>query len=196
MDSFAFRQFDDPNYPGSKIPFDKSEFTKRVNTFYNENGRDSLLKEGYAPFCKHIFVPNFTEATISYLPITPDSEHLVRSGYEARNERELPVLTRWFPRSSVQHLIKKAEYLDVILYSREQVEAECKDQGIDSIVGDDCEWAIISIKAQTEDFETPMQPITAMRNALGKAEGGSGVPIVKAEYLKSVEFWSKHAILK
>lgn len=27
-------------------------------------------------------------------------------------------------------------------------------------------WGIISIKAQDEDFETPMQPITIMRNSL------------------------------
>ena len=27
-------------------------------------------------------------------------------------------------------------------------------------------WGIISVKAQNEDFETPMQPITIMRNSL------------------------------
>ena len=27
-------------------------------------------------------------------------------------------------------------------------------------------WGIISVKAQDEDFETPMQPITIMRNSL------------------------------
>jgi hypothetical protein len=36
-------------------------------------------------------------------------------------------------------------------------------------------WGIISVKAQDEGFETPMQPITMMRNALGREEGGSGV---------------------
>lgn len=29
----------------------------------------------------------------------------------------------------------------------------------------DAPWGIISIKAQDEDFELPMQPITMMRNA-------------------------------
>ena len=32
-------------------------------------------------------------------------------------------------------------------------------------------WGVISIKAQDEPEETPMQPITAMRNALGREEG-------------------------
>ena len=60
----------------------------------------------------------------------------------------------------------------------------------------DYEYGIISIKPQDVDHETPMQPITAMRNALGKAEGGSGVPIDPIKYRESVEFWKKHAILK
>jgi hypothetical protein len=42
---------------------------------------------------------------------------------------------------------------------------------------------------QDEDFETPMQPITMMRNALGKEEGGSGVPLDREKYMKSVNYW-------
>lgn len=41
-----------------------------------------------------------------------------------------------------------------------------------------------------------MNPITLMRNALGKEEGGSGVPLVRETYLESVEYWQKHAIVK
>jgi hypothetical protein len=41
-----------------------------------------------------------------------------------------------------------------------------------------------------------MQPITMMRNALGKEHGGSGVPLDWDKYRKSVEFWSSHATLK
>ena len=47
--------------------------------------------------------------------------------------------------------------------------------------------------SQDEPFETPMQPITAMRNALGREEGGSGVPLNRAEYLKSVAYWQEKA---
>lgn len=41
-----------------------------------------------------------------------------------------------------------------------------------------------------------MQPITMMRNALGKEEGGSGVPLNRELYLKSVEFWKKYVLVK
>jgi hypothetical protein len=45
---------------------------------------------------------------------------------------------------------------------------------------------------QDEDFELPMTPITMLRNALGKEEGGSGVPLDKAKYAASVAYWSDH----
>ena len=48
---------------------------------------------------------------------------------------------------------------------------------------------------QNESFETPMQPITMMRNALGTAEGGSGVPLDRAAYTASVAYWEKHATI-
>lgn len=41
-----------------------------------------------------------------------------------------------------------------------------------------------------------MQPITIMRNALGKEYGGSGVPIDPVKYQESVEFWKKNVSLK
>ena len=60
----------------------------------------------------------------------------------------------------------------------------------------DYDYGVIWIKAQDVDYELPMQPITIMRNALGKEHGGSGVPINPNDYEKSVEFWKNHAILK
>lgn len=41
-----------------------------------------------------------------------------------------------------------------------------------------------------------MDPITMMRNALGKEEGGSGVKLEREKYLESVKYWEKHAIVK
>lgn len=35
-----------------------------------------------------------------------------------------------------------------------------------------------------------------MRNALGKSEGGSGVPLNRELYMQSVKFWENHASLK
>ena len=41
-----------------------------------------------------------------------------------------------------------------------------------------------------------MDPITMMRNALGKDQGGSGVPLDAEKYKESVEYWNKHALIK
>ena len=41
----------------------------------------------------------------------------------------------------------------------------------------DYDFGIISVKPSEVPYETPMDPITIMRNALGKEEGGSGVPL-------------------
>jgi hypothetical protein len=174
-----------------------SEFENIVNQRFQA----SLLKDGYAPFCKHLFVENdFTNAVPNVLKITPENEHLLRSEYQARNERELPVLTRYFPASSVDTCtssieIPKAKYLDLILYSREQIIKEDDAQGRTTTRQEDttCPWGIVSIKAQDVDYELPMTPITAMRNALGKEEGGSGVPLNRDEYLQAVAYWKDHA---
>jgi Protein of unknown function (DUF3228) len=173
------------------------EIEAAVNAQYSENA----LRDGYAPFCKHLFVENFTNAQVNVLPITSPNESLLRTKYEARNEKELPVLTRFFPKELVGGTgggkgLPVAKYLDLILYSREQINAEKAAQGRASPGGNPVEtapWGIVSIKAQDVDYELPMTPITAMRNALGKEEGGSGVPLNREEYMKAVNYWKDHA---
>lgn len=54
--------------------------------------------DGYAPFCKHVFVPNFVGAKLGALEITDANRHLLRSGYTKRRPEELAVLTRWVAR--------------------------------------------------------------------------------------------------
>ena len=83
----------------------------------------------------------------------------------------------------------------MILYSKEQIGKETQAMGSEDTNADiDYDWGIISIKAQGYDHELPMQPITMMRNALGKEEGGSGVPLDAAKYRESVEFWKEHVL--
>ena len=43
--------------------------------------------------------------------------------------------------------------------------------------------------------ETPMQPITMLRNSLGRAEGGSGVALDREAYEASVKYWDVHATI-
>ena len=59
-------------------------------------------------FCKHIFVPNFAEVLSNVVAITDENKALLESGYEARTEKELAVLTRWFPGTQVKPV--KAEW--------------------------------------------------------------------------------------
>ncbi|CAI5711685.1 unnamed protein product [Peronospora destructor] len=193
LDGFAKRQFDDKTYSGTQLDFNKTEFIKTVNAIYEKNSKQ--LVDGYAPFCKHLFVKNFTRARLNMVPITRANASMLMSDYEARTEYELPVLTRWFPSHSVTP--KVAEYLDIILYSREQI---IKENEAVEVPADpshmDSPWGIVAIKAQDEDYELPMKPITMMRNAIGKSQGGSGVPINRDEYMKAVEYWQNHAVIK
>lgn len=162
----------------------------------------------YAPFCKHVFIENFTSAAPGCLEITEGNRHLVRSGYTSRRPEELAVLSRWFEEGELLREIYNgkpltpAKFLDVILYSREQLEKERaampskEDQACPLPPAETGpQWGIISLKAQDENHETPMQPITAMRNALGRDQGGSGVPLDKAKYDEAVEYWRGRAAI-
>jgi len=189
LDEFAHRHWD-PKHIGTKISIDQNEFFKRaMETIRNEK---SQLVDGYAPFCKHLFITNFVGGLkVSAIEITQENEHLLRSDYVQRQETELPILMRWFPKSIN---VPDAKYLDIILYSKEQIDDERRARA-EPEIKDQYEWGIISIKGQLENFEIPMDPITMMRNALGKIEGGSGVPLDHKKYMKSVEYWRHHAYI-
>jgi hypothetical protein len=198
VDPFCFRQFAESDaaktYGGTVFQTSIADFEDIVNQRYNETN----LQPGYAPFCKHLFLKNdFTEARVNVLPITPANEHLLRTKYEARNDKELPVLTRYFPKDLVakdEQDLPIGDYLDLILYSREQINKENAAQGSEAN-SESAPWGIVSIKAQDVDKELPMNPITAMRNALGKEEGGSGIPIDRAQYMDAVAYWKDHAVV-
>ena len=137
--------------------------------------------DGYAPFCKLHVQRNWTSTRCLTVPITEANRHLLRSDYEARSSEELPVLVRWF--EGVEPPV--ANYLIVILYSREQLAKEGTPIAAD--------WGVVGCLYTAEPVETPMAPITLMRNALGVEEGGSGVPLDRDAYRRSVAFWRNHA---
>lgn len=200
LEPFCFKQFE-PSAGSLYLNYDKEAFATKVNEFYLKVKDEGGLKDGYAPFCKHLFIENFTEAISSFIEITPENEKFMKSGYEARRENELAVLNRWLDRKIMEeqlgYQVQKAKYLDIILYSKAQVQEENKATGhVDPNVDIDYDYGIVSVKPQDCDFETPMQPITMMRNNLGKEHGGSGVGLDWDKYRKSVEFWSQNATLK
>ena len=117
LDAFCLKQFDDPEYTGTRIAYDKAAFEAKVNALHAEG---APLVDGYAPFCKHVFVRNFTPALPTFVRITDENRPFLRSGYQARRANELPVLCRWFDFAEMpEGSVKKAAYLDIILYSKE-----------------------------------------------------------------------------
>ena len=136
---------------------------------------------GYAPFCRLHVHRNWTSTRCLTVPVTDANRHLLRTGYEARNREELPVLVRWFEGVTAP----VAGYLIALLYSREQLQKEGS-----SVDGD---WGVVGCLYTDTPEEIPMAPITMMRNALGVAEGGSGVPLDPAAYRRSVAYWNSHA---
>ena len=81
LDPFVLRQWKAGS--GSFVDFDQSEFLARANSWADEHGGEACMAEGYADFCKHIFVPNFTPMRLSTVDITARTEPLIRTSYEA-----------------------------------------------------------------------------------------------------------------
>eukprot|EP00934_Nitzschia_sp_Nitz4_P003391 Nitzschia sp. Nitz4//scaffold11_size288233//1947//2558//NITZ4_000722-RA/size288233-processed-gene-0.195-mRNA-1//-1//CDS//3329533918//3381//frame0 len=196
VDPFCFRQFSEhsssQSYTGTVFSLSIQELERIVNERYDE----SQLREGYAPFCKHLFVTNdFTDAQVNVLSMKDVDPSLIRTEYAARSEQELPILQRYVPLDLIgKDKLPVAKYLDLILYSREQIRKENTSMG--KPAGDEtAPWGIVSIKAQDVDFELPMNPITVMRNALGKEHGGSGIPLDRDAYMESVNYWKDHVVV-
>jgi hypothetical protein len=154
-----------------------------------ENG--ASLVDGYAPFCKHLFVENDTPTSCGFAPITDHNRHLLRSGYVRRREGELPVLERWFEGLAAP----VATHFDIILYSRTQLEKEAADFPNEGDVPDG-DWGIVSVIGTLEAAEPPMPPITQLRNALGRDQGGSGTAIDRVRYEAAAAFWDRHASVR
>ena len=97
LDPFCYKEFI-PGAASSFINYDKNEFTQRVNEFYLKVKDEGGVKDGYAPFCKHLFIENFTDSISGSIKITPENQQFMKSAYEARRENELAVLNRWLDR--------------------------------------------------------------------------------------------------
>jgi len=193
LDPFAFRHWDDPQYHGARISdMNKDDFMLHLKDYIEKNGGFmNCSVEGYAPFCRHIFMPNCTSAQVDAIEITESVEKFIRTGYLARRSDELPVLCRWIKSSDIPGGVPKAAFLDLIFYSREQLILEAQAMKGEIVPGE-WDWALISLKGQYSAHETPMQPITMMRNALGAEYGGSSVPLNHSKYIDSANHWNKY----
>jgi len=204
---FVLRQFKE-DFTGTNLSkYDKDYILDKIREKYNklfdvriDHIHGVKLSDGYAPFCKLLFIENFTEVRTGTMPITMDNERFLQSDYKSRRPGEKKVLTRFLNiPSCLKHEIPVSKYLMVILYDKNQIDSEnikfWEKNGGDKPHEFEYDYGIVSINAQMIDYEEPMNPITMMRNALGEEEGGSGKLIDNDEYEKSVEFWSKNAIV-
>ena len=187
LTNFVLRQFE-PGFVGTNLSgLEPKIFEDDIN--YEINLNPEGLVDGYAPFCKHFFTLNtYNSVSSGVMEITLSNQRFLMSGYIARREGELPVLSRWLDLDGAHEVyISTAKYLDIILYDAEQLAKE----------GDpiDGQYGIVSINGVPTKEESPMPPATMVRNALGIDEGGSGVPLDKEAYMKSVEYWNKYAVL-
>jgi hypothetical protein len=199
LNEFAHRHWDSgPDFTGARITtICREEFMAHVREFVSKHGGfDAISRPGYAPFCRHVFIPNFTDARADYVDITEENVGKIRSGYLSRRPGELPVLCRWICACDLATEVQRAVFLDLIFYSREQIKLETESFDKKALEEEEFDWGLISIKGQLVDYETPMMPITIMRNALGVEYGGSSDPIDPIRYQESIDFWATHISVK
>lgn len=202
---FVMRHFD-KNFVGTNLSkFNQDDLLSFINDAYEDlfaidfDETAIELQDTIFPFCKYLVIPLDDEFDIpcSVKKIEQSDYYFMRCDYSSRTPDELEVLSRWleipkmFPRP-------KSKYLVVILYSNQQLKDEFKPSETqpEYYLSDDVEYGIVSLMGTVEPTADPLVPITIMRNALGKEEGGNGVPIDHEVYKKSVEFWKNHIMIK
>src|SRR5687767_9896196 len=72
------------------IPTTPNEFVTITNAYYKKEGGSACLKDGYAPFCKHLFIPvaghfSFT-LPCAYAEITSENKTKIETGKIQRHE--------------------------------------------------------------------------------------------------------------
>jgi len=208
---FCKRQFEH-NASGTKITSTSPEdFERLLDDMYGDviTEKLGLLSETVSsvdspmvrvensdkPHCKYVIIDNFTNARVGTMQITNENYQYLRSGYSARREGELPVLSRWF---ELPMNPPKAKYLVLVLYSREQLEMEHNEfpETAGTPFEMDSDWGVVAILGQRYRKVEPKVPVTEMRNALPLEEGGNNTPLDKEYYERSVSFWSNNAVVK
>ena len=189
--TFAAGRHFAPGTPGTTISSHTAEsFDLALNAGLLTDEIESI--EGPTEgFVRHILVRNFTDAMSGVARITDANRHHLRSEHRARREGELAVLTRWFPAGSVGWgvvEVEEAEWLHLVLYSREQLAVEGLEIQSD--------WGIVSINAGPTAEFAPLGPASQMRNALGVEQGGNGNPLDADEYARGVAYWNQWATVE
>lgn len=190
---FVTRQFK-TEFTGTKI---KEKDIDVVLKYANENIHK--ISDSYQPFCKYLIVENNFDIDQAVIERSIEHQMFLRTGYSSRTPDELQVLSEWL---ELPKYFKKpkAKYLVYVLYTREQLEEEylanLNKNSDDFELSENCEYGIVAILGCAEPKADPMTPMTIIRNALGKEEGGNGAKLDHEMYKESVEFWNKYILMK
>lgn len=195
-DPFVTRQFSQ-NFSGTKVdPEVKDELLEVINDAYDYASTETMLDSEWG-FCKYLVLPNEFGVKCAVREITLDIYPYIRTDYSQRTPEELAVLTRYV---QLPPGFKSAEanYIVLVLYSKEQLQKEFKpkEEGQEFYFDDNVEWGVVSIMGTVLPHPDPLVPITIMRNSLGVEEGGNGETLNRKVYNESVDFWSKHILVK
>jgi hypothetical protein len=204
-DPFVTRQFS-PSFSGTKVNIEvKEALLKVINSSYyivsnninNKYMQNVELLDSDWDFCKYLVIDNLYDIKCAVREITLDIYPYIRTDYAQRTPSELAILTR-FAQLPPGFKGEKANYVVLVLYSREQLEKEFKptDSVPEFYLDESVEWGIVSIMGTVKPYPDPIVPITIMRNSLGVDEGGNGEKLNRKTYEESVEFWSKHILVK
>jgi hypothetical protein len=218
LDFCIKRQFmPNPSFSGTKI-LDKTpeEFVSKINNILSNTSTKLTDGELYS-FAPHIFIDKDTlksngldlNLVLNDIPITKNIESLIKSDYVSRNEKELKILTRWIDKKDINiSAIPSFNFIDIVLYTKEHLlkeineriekgtasEADIIDQ--QKLEDPSITHGVVKILGTLDKKETPIDPITMIRNHLGMKFGGNGEEINLIKYLESVDYWSKNVLLK
>jgi len=172
------------DFAGTKItPSHKSKILKEANRLVGAG----QMKPGYADFVKIVTIKDPSIKT-PIAKITSDNKDKLKTRMTKRRDFEEEFEQRYFESGDVEPI--PSDHVDVILYSREQLESEPGGNPTGAA------WDIISINAEPTSGGTPMSPETMRRNMKGKEFGGSGAQHSSEDLAKSESFWKDHAIIQ
>jgi hypothetical protein len=145
-------------------------------------------KRGLYPFSRIVSLRGkpWNSLPCRLVEITSKNSKFLESAYVKRRRGEIPYLKRWFPLDAPVRRVK-AHHIDIILYSKAQLAKEGTKIKSD--------WGIVCINVEMRKASPPA-PSTMINNQMGVAFGGNGSLLNKRHYKKSVDFWSRYALLE
>ena len=182
MLEFCLSNTFDPSRSGTTVTgIEADEFMIQINHRVGLAGTIIEVSDEYPEICRHLFIRNdFTttlQGVVRVLDKTPVvSEMTTRGG---REDLEEAYKAYWVEAENVE--VPMAEFLDVILYSREHL----RHEGI-SIEGD---WGVVAVLGVPTCEQTPPTRVTLERNSAGTGAGGNGLTATDSMLSKSDAYW-------